>query len=260
MPWFFHPDVVSEFKDYMAVVHEVSTAQIFSTRTVQKDYNSIFDSDTHSTPSNQVVVSLGHDFQNAVASIETSLMPEVDFGVDTHYVNFLMVGTIEPRKGHGQILDAFEIAWSRGLPWRLLIVGREGWLSSSLMERILHHEELGKSIIFLGQLADSQLAQMYKLSDCLIGASYNEGFGLPLIEAQMAGLPLFLRDIDVFREIIGAKGFYSKMESAADIVSDLECFLERDRNLDRSIPSDDRPSWNKLSATLVSFLTRRRVS
>ena len=42
-----------------------------------------------------------------------------------------MVGTIEPRKGHSQSLDAFELLWSKGAPQRLVIVGKPGWMTEA---------------------------------------------------------------------------------------------------------------------------------
>lgn len=48
---------------------------------------------------------------------------------------FLMVSTIEPRKNHGYLLDAFERAWAQGSQARLCIAGRIGWKCEALVER-----------------------------------------------------------------------------------------------------------------------------
>jgi glycosyltransferase involved in cell wall biosynthesis len=59
----------------------------------------------------------------------------------------LMVGTIEPRKGHATVLDAFERLWARGSAGRLCIIGRPGWGIDALARRIRGHAELGRRLI-----------------------------------------------------------------------------------------------------------------
>jgi glycosyltransferase involved in cell wall biosynthesis len=54
-----------------------------------------------------------------------------------------MVGTIEPRKGYAQALDAFEAIWRDGCPIQLVIVGRIGWKVESLVARLRSHEQIG---------------------------------------------------------------------------------------------------------------------
>src|SRR5690606_32586954 len=50
--------------------------------------------------------------------------------------NFLMVGTLEPRKGHAQVLDAFERLWGSNLDVSLTLFGKQGWMVERLAERI----------------------------------------------------------------------------------------------------------------------------
>lgn len=48
---------------------------------------------------------------------------------------YLMVGTIEPRKNHSLVLDAFEQLWTQHPDLRLCIIGREGWLCAELIQQ-----------------------------------------------------------------------------------------------------------------------------
>jgi len=121
---------------------------------------------------------------------------------------FLMVGTLEPRKGHEQVLDAFDMLWESGEQCRLVIVGKQGWLVDQLVERIRFHREYGKRLFWLTNVTDDQLPAIYRNSHAVVAASYNEGFGLPLIEAAHYGVPLIVRDIPVFREVAGENAFY----------------------------------------------------
>jgi glycosyltransferase involved in cell wall biosynthesis len=117
--------------------------------------------------------------------------------------SFLMVGTIEPRKGHAQVLAAFERLWDSGHDVRLVIVGRPGWMVEELLEKLRHHPKLGSLLFWLEDVSDADLDRIYGACSCLVVASEGEGFGLPLIEAAQHKLPILARDIPVFREIAG---------------------------------------------------------
>jgi glycosyltransferase involved in cell wall biosynthesis len=122
--------------------------------------------------------------------------------------SFLMVGTLEPRKGHTQVLDAFDKLWQNDIDLNLVIVGKQGWLVEKLVDRLHEHPERGKRLFWLEGISDEYLEKVYAASTCLIAASYGEGFGLPLIEAAQYKLPIIARDIPVFREVAGEYGFY----------------------------------------------------
>jgi glycosyltransferase involved in cell wall biosynthesis len=134
---------------------------------------------------------------------------------------FLMVGTIEPRKGYLDTIKAFSLLWDQGLDANLVIVGKEGWIGLDIEQRrtipetmaaITRHPELGKRLHWLDSVNDSQLDTIYQRADCLIAASIDEGFGLPLFEAARYDLPILARDIPVFREI--AEGHASFFNAA----------------------------------------------
>lgn len=116
---------------------------------------------------------------------------------------FLMVGTIEPRKGYQVVLDAFERLWSDGVNVSLVIVGRPGWLTEQLMVRLVSHKEKGRRLLWVDDANDAQLEAAYRGAKALIAASEAEGFGLPLVEAMLRGVPVFASDLPVFREVGG---------------------------------------------------------
>jgi glycosyltransferase involved in cell wall biosynthesis len=130
---------------------------------------------------------------------------------------FLMVGTIEPRKGYLQTLRAFDALWAQGVDVNLVIVGKEGWMPlpddqrrdiPQTVKALRKHAEIGKRLFWLEGISDEYLERVYAHATCLIGASYDEGFGLPLIEAARHGIPLMVRDIPVFREVTAGHAHY----------------------------------------------------
>jgi glycosyltransferase involved in cell wall biosynthesis len=120
----------------------------------------------------------------------------------------LIVGTIEPRKGHNDVLNAFDEIISLDESITLHIVGRQGWLVESLIERITSHPELNKRLFWHSECDDEKLESLYSSSTLVICASKGEGFGLPLVEAFTHGSPVLARDIPVFREVAGSKAQY----------------------------------------------------
>lgn len=121
---------------------------------------------------------------------------------------FLIVSTLEPRKGHDQVLEAFDIIWDAGLTPNLVFVGKKGWKVDELVSRIKNHKYFNKYLFWFDNLSDFQVVEIYQESTALINASYGEGFGLPIVEASHFGLPLILRELPIFREIAGNEAWY----------------------------------------------------
>lgn len=168
---------------------------------------------------------------------------------------FLMVGTIEPRKGHAQVLAAFEQLWELGDEAALVIVGKQGWLLDELVDKLRNHPEAGRKLFWLEGISDEYLAKIYEVSSCLIAASYGEGYGLPLIEAAQHKLPIIARDIPVFREVAGEYAFYFQGEEAADVAVAIKDWhhLYKHKNYPRS---DEMPwvTWQESASQLLCAL------
>lgn len=122
--------------------------------------------------------------------------------------SFLMVGTIEPRKGYEQVLGGFEALWDEGIDVNLVIVGKEGWMVDGLVKKIRLHSEYNRRLHWLEGISDEYLERIYSICACLISASEDEGFGLPLIEAAQHQIPIIARDIPVFVEVVGEHAYY----------------------------------------------------
>ncbi len=148
--------------------------------------------------------------------------------------SFLMVGTIEPRKGYLQTIDAFTILWAQGLDANLVIVGKEGWKGlpdtmcrdiPQTVEKLRAHPEFNNRLFWLKDISDEYLEKVYAVSTCLVAASYGEGFGLPLIEAAQHKLPIIARDIPVFREVAGDHAYYFNATQADEFAKALRDWL-----------------------------------
>nr|WP_321986247.1 glycosyltransferase family 1 protein [uncultured Lichenicoccus sp.] len=137
----------------------------------------------------------------------------------------LSVGTLEPRKGYGQVIDAFERLWTRGIDAGLIIVGRPGWSTEALRARLDQHPERGRRLIWLHEASDEMLGKVYGAVVGLLAASEGEGFGLPLIEAAQHGLPILARDLPVFREVAGDHATYFSAPDAQALATSIQQWL-----------------------------------
>ena len=128
-----------------------------------------------------------------------------------------MVSTIEPRKNHVYLLDAFDLLWAENTDAALCFVGKIGWKNEQLIERIRRHPQLGKRLFMWNDLNDRELEYCYLNARSLLFPSHVEGFGLPLVEAMQRKLPVMASDIPVFREIGGDAMAYFELSDPANL-------------------------------------------
>ena len=171
--------------------------------------------------------------------------------------NFLTVSTIEPRKAHAQILDAFELLWEQGRDLHLTIVGKQGWNVDALLDRIHTHPQNGKLLHYKAFVSDEDLHTLYSSSSALIVASYAEGFGLPLIEAAHYDLPIIARDLPVFHEIAKTHAFYFPDTPEADLLAKaiLEWLTQAHQNTHPQSRSISYDSWSQNAQKLLQALS-----
>jgi O-antigen biosynthesis alpha-1,2-rhamnosyltransferase len=167
---------------------------------------------------------------------------------------YLMVGTIEPRKNHGYLLDVFESLWQKGLGVNLCFVGKVGWKCQSLIERVENHGEHNRRLFMFNDLSDTELEYCYQRSRSLVFPAYVEGFGLPLVEAMQRGLPVMASDIPIFHEVGGDFIAYFDLEKPESLAA-----LIRNFEASGKFPAAKRLeewSWLNWEDSAQQFLTR----
>jgi glycosyltransferase involved in cell wall biosynthesis len=170
---------------------------------------------------------------------------------------FLMVGTIEPRKGHAQTLAAFEELWRLGHDVNLVLIGKPGWRVEKLVDRLRRHEQADRRLFWLEKADDATLVAMYQRASALLAASEGEGFGLPLIEAAQYGLPIVARDLPVFQEVAGDHAFYFHGMDPQSMADGLTHWLSLSAN-GTAPASRDMPwlTWRQSAAQLADVVVR----
>jgi glycosyltransferase involved in cell wall biosynthesis len=113
----------------------------------------------------------------------------------------LTVGTLEPRKNHVGLLQAYSLMEGRH-PHRLVIAGGKGWLYEGIFQEV-ERLSLEERVLFLGYVPEEDLPALYNLADLFVFPSLYEGFGLPPLEAMACGTPVVVSALSSLPEVVG---------------------------------------------------------
>ncbi|MGX9352518.1 glycosyltransferase family 4 protein [Shimia sp. W99] len=117
----------------------------------------------------------------------------------------ICLGTIEPRKNVGQLLDIWE-RFAKKYPEEriphLVICGRRGWMMEAFFERLEASPLSGSVVHEFNDLNDTQVFALLRGAAGMVFPSLSEGFGLPPVEAASLGVPVICNDLPVLREIL----------------------------------------------------------
>ena len=118
----------------------------------------------------------------------------------TPYV--LWVGSLEPRKGLGTLVAAAAKLARRGEAPTLVLAGYAGWRNTNVISPG-DRAALGEALREVGRVPEPELQALYAGATVFAFPSLHEGFGLPVLEAMAAGVPVIASDIPAIREVAG---------------------------------------------------------
>ena len=121
-----------------------------------------------------------------------------------HDEYIITVGTLQPRKNIGRIIDAFvDLPHAIKKPLTLVIVGKYGWQAKDVLKR-LHRYQPTEKIVWLSSLtSDHELRILYHGAKLCLFPSLYEGFGMPVLEAFASRTPLITSNTTSIPEICG---------------------------------------------------------
>ncbi len=114
----------------------------------------------------------------------------------------IYVGAVEPRKNLPFLLRAFQTASPHFPEWKLVLVGRLGWMYQDVLEQIDTPELRGR-VLCTGYVPQEDLPGLYSLAGVFVYPSVYEGFGLPVLEALACGVPVITTNVSSMPEITG---------------------------------------------------------
>lgn len=172
----------------------------------------------------------------------------------------LCVGTIEPRKNIGALLDAYRLLreGGGGVP-ALVLVGGDGWREEAArVEREISSPGLKGSVLRLRHLGHDELPALYSAARIFVFPALYEGFGLPPLEAMACGIPVVCSDAASLPEVVGDAALLVPPRDAAGMAGEMRRLLDdgglrralREKGLERA----KRFSWGATArATLAAY-------
>lgn len=137
-----------------------------------------------------------------VAPLPSSLPMAQHAIVDATTPYFMMIGTIEPRKNHLLILNLWrEFALRAGTAPKLIMIGGPGWENEQVHDMLERCLPIQPHVLRVDRISAAALTQLLANAQALLMPSFDEGYGLPVVEALTLGTPVIASDIPVFREI-----------------------------------------------------------
>ena len=150
---------------------------------------------------------------------------------DAGYVLFL--GTLEPRKNLGGLLDAYERLLARpGTPRlarlpQLVIAGKSTDESQPWLDRI-SRPPLRDAVRYIGYVDPTRRRELYDGARLLVLPSFEEGFGFPVLEAMTLGIPVVAANRGSLPELLGDAGTLVEPEDPEQMADAIERMLEDD--------------------------------
>lgn len=147
-----------------------------------------------------------------------------------NYEYILMVSTIEPRKNHECLINAWQnILQNHNKDIKLILVGELGWNYDSTTD--LMETCRGRGQLFhLTQVPTSELRKLYSQAKATVCPSFAEGFDLSGIEAMLCHCPVIASDIPVHQEVYSDAAIYFNPHSSPDCTNKLNEYFNYNIN------------------------------
>ncbi|MCX6765917.1 MAG: glycosyltransferase family 1 protein [Candidatus Moranbacteria bacterium] len=169
----------------------------------------------------------------------------------------LYVGAIQPRKNLETLIETFNFIKKEKPELKLVLAGEKAWLWEGIIEKI-EKSPYQKDIILTGGISFEELAVLYQNAALFVFPSLYEGFGIPVLEAFAAGVPVVCSRNSSLPEVSGDAALYfsgSDMKELADTITR----TLKDEGLKSSLISKGleqlkKFSWEKCARETLEYL------
>lgn len=178
----------------------------------------------------------------------------------------LFVGNFNPRKNLKRLIKAFDLAKSeKQFPHQLIIAGEQGWKFDR--QEAVDGCRFAADVRFIGFVPDEDMAALYSAASLFVFPSLYEGFGIPVLEAQLCGAPVLTSNLSSLPEVGGDGAYYVDPYSEEEIAAGIARLLTEPKLAQRLTQlgreNAARFSWEKSAACLEAAIEkelRRRSS
>ncbi len=146
------------------------------------------------------------------------------FGITRDY--FIHLGTLEPRKNVPRLLEAYARVRERRADCpQLVLTGKAGWLCEPIFETI-EARGLHDAVVCTGYIDRAEAVLLLRGARACVYPSLYEGFGLPVLEAMAAGVPVMTSNVSSLPEVAGDTGILVNPEDVDALVSGIEQLID----------------------------------
>lgn len=153
------------------------------------------------------------------------------YGIPHPFV--LYVGRVNARKNLARLVEAFSVLKRRGIPHKLVIVGKRDWLAEHVKARV-RELSIEDAVIFTGYVDWDEVPVFYNAAELFLFPSICEGFGAPVLEAMACGVPVVTSYGSSLEEVAGGAAILSHPLSVQSITDAMEKVIS-DPELRRSL-------------------------
>ena len=178
----------------------------------------------------------------------------------------LYVGGISPNKNLATLIEAFGASAARKEGWRLLLAGdvsSDGFRGCyNELVQLVSKDSLDRAVEFLGYVPDDHLVHLYQRASLFVLPSFDEGFGLPAVEAMACGTPVIASSGNAVAEVVGSAGIcvpatdaHAFTEQIDRVIADSEL---RAQMSEQGLRRAERFTWKQAASDLLQVLEEAR--
>jgi glycosyltransferase involved in cell wall biosynthesis len=197
-----------------------------------------------------------HGYEESDKKMENGKQPVIS--LPEKYVLFL--STLQPRKNLETLIDAFRQlkAENPEISHKLVVAGGKGWKYEGILEKIQKNKDI---VEYLDYVKDSNRFRILEKADLMVLPSLYEGFGMTILEAFAANVPVATSKVSSMPEVAGDAAAYFDPSSTAEIKNAIKNILQ-DKNLGENLRQKGRErlkdfSWDKAAKETLAVFEKK---
>ncbi|MFA5991715.1 MAG: glycosyltransferase family 1 protein [Candidatus Doudnabacteria bacterium] len=200
-----------------------------------------------------------HGYEQADTLVSEQVSQLVS-GLPEKYALFL--STLQPRKNLEGLINAFRLLKNQypEIPHKLVVVGRPGWKFKSILKKLEENKDI---VIYLNYVSDQDRLEILQRASLLVQPAFYEGFGMQILEAFAAGVPVAVSKVSSMPEVAEDSALYFDPHNPQDIKNALKSIIfDVALAQDLVVKGQERLkffSWEKCAKETLNVLTSNLI-